>query len=69
MYYALLLLASCIMVAVLFGSAGGVVVWMLRRFVGVAAGSDELAERPHRLASRVDQWDPDHPLFSRRAGQ
>jgi hypothetical protein len=69
MYYAVLLLASCIMVAVLFASAVGVVVWMLRRFAGVASGSNESAEKAGRRSHQVDQWNPDHPLFSRRAGQ
>ena len=69
MYYAFLLLASCIMVAVLFASAAGVIVWMLRRFAGAAAESSELAEKPRRQPHPVDQWNPDHPLFSRRAGQ
>jgi hypothetical protein len=68
MYYALLLLNSCIMVVVLLSSSIGVVGWLLRRFIGWLAGPAELAE-PRRRTHRVDQWNPDHPLFSARAGQ
>jgi hypothetical protein len=68
-YYALLLLTSSVMVVVLFASAIGIAVWMLRRFVGMVAASADLAEKPRRRTRRVDQWSPDHPLFSKRAGQ
>jgi hypothetical protein len=67
-YYGLLLLNSFAMVAVLFASTIGIV-WMLWRFVGMVASSAELAEKLRHRTRRVDQWNPDHPLFSKRAGQ
>jgi hypothetical protein len=67
----LLLLAQAFgwMVALL-ASATAVIVWAsiriarsLKRFLGDAEKSKR---RPPRPAS---QWDPNHPLFSKRAGQ
>ncbi len=57
------------MVVVLFASAIGIVFWMLRRVAGMVAGSSDLTKKLRRRARRLDQWNPDHPLFSRRAGQ
>jgi len=60
---------SAAMVVVLFASAIGIVFWMLRRVAGMVAGSSDLTKKLRRRARRLDQWNPDHPLFSRRAGQ
>jgi hypothetical protein len=68
-YSVLLLLNSSVMMVVLIASAIGIVVWMLRRFVRMVAASAHLAEKPRRRTRRVDQWNMDHPLFSKRAGQ
>jgi hypothetical protein len=69
MYYGFLLLASFAMVLVLFTSVAGIVIWSLKHFVGPADNSVALAEKRRRHNHRVDQWNPDHPLFSKRAGQ
>ena len=68
-YYTLLLVVSAAMVVVLFASAIGIIFWMLRRFAGMVTGSSDLTKNLRRRTSRFDQWNPDHPLFSRRAGQ
>jgi amino acid transporter len=68
MYNALLLLTSTALVLVLFASAIGVAIWTFRRLTGLVAGSAEELEKPRRTR-RLDQWNPDHPLFSKRAGQ
>jgi hypothetical protein len=68
-YYALLLVVSAAMVVVLFAGGISIAFWMLRRFVDTVAGSLDLPKKLRRRTRRLDQWHPDHPLFSRRAGQ
>jgi len=68
-YYALLLVVSAAMVVVLFAGGISIAFWMLRRFVRKVTGSSDLAKKLRRRTRRLDQWHPDHPLFSRRAGQ
>jgi len=67
----LLLVESFAMVVVLLASAVAAVVWAFRELVrSVTArnsGANQSAAR--RGSRRVDQWDPNHPLFSKRAGQ
>jgi hypothetical protein len=69
MYNGLLLLVTFAWLVVLFASTVGILAWVLRRFGGMVAGSEEAAEKPRRRTRRIDQWNPDHPLFSKRAGQ
>ena len=67
----LMFLETFAMVLALFASAVSVMVWALRRFMDLARASFGNTENPKRRAAPrgVDQWNPNHPLFSKRAGQ
>lgn len=58
------------MLLTLFASVIGVIAWALREVVRVMMTPPETdILRRHRVAPPVDQWDPNHPLFLKRAGQ
>ena len=66
----LLLFNTFGMVTVLFAAAGAVIGWGLVRLVRALRGSPTPPEeRKHRAPRAADQWDPNHPLFGKRAGQ
>ena len=56
------------MLLTLFASVIGIIAWALRELVKfVIEPSDTGTSRRRPVARPVDQWDPNHPLFSKRA--
>lgn len=66
----LLLLNTFGMMLVFFGTAGAVLGWAAVRLLRSLRGEPEPPEeRKYRAPRAASQWDPNHPLFGKRAGQ
>jgi len=64
----LLFLETSAMLLTLFASVIGIIACALRELVTfVIEPSDTGISRRRSVARPVDQWDPNHPLFSKRA--
>jgi hypothetical protein len=67
----LLLVEAVASVLVLLASVIGVIFWEIRQFVRSVTelfGDPQRSDR-RRAPRPLNQWDPRHPLFSKRAGQ
>ena len=66
----LLLVEAFAWVLALLAGATGLIVWVVMQIVRSVTPLSGNTERSSRRTSRpVSQWDPGHPMFSKRAGQ
>jgi hypothetical protein len=66
----LLLVNTFGMVLVLFATAGAMLGWAIVRLVRALRSDPEPPEQgKYGAPHAANQWDPNHPLFGKRAGQ